>query len=157
MLTDLCLSHTTSLPIIDYFIRYKYSNFTLRVTQFNFTLSDENRKYSHMIEYQVILRAVFWLTWKQCTKHVVSASGSGTEGGRNPCRTIGRLEKIKERIMISFTSSVRLHIYVPSHIYNWNIVECDVRQPHNSTDNHSQVLRARRMHLEHVEVICVRL
>ena len=35
-------------------IKIKYSKFTLRVTQFNFNISEENRKYSHMIEYQVI-------------------------------------------------------------------------------------------------------
>ena len=33
--------------------------FTLWVTQFNFALSDENRKYSHMIDYHVILRAIY--------------------------------------------------------------------------------------------------
>ena len=32
------------------------------------------------------------------------------------------------------TSSVRLHIYV-REIYDWNIVDCDVKQPIHLTDN----------------------
>ena len=40
-------------------LTYKYSKFTLRATQFNFTLLHENQKYSHMIENHMILRGVY--------------------------------------------------------------------------------------------------
>ena len=90
-----CLSHTTLLRIIDNFLRYQYSNFTLWVTQFNFALSDENRKYSHMIDYHVILRAIYWSKWQ----HVQTRGGHNSEQGkkRNETSVIGCEERKKNR------------------------------------------------------------
>ena len=63
--------------------------FTLWATQFSFTLSDENRKYSHMIDIHVILRAVRFnahacmcmnmstmsclFTWRKCARICIYA------------------------------------------------------------------------------------
>ena len=72
------------------------------MTQFNFILSDENGKYSHMIEKHVISRAVYRETRKQCVKHVVCAQG-GTNKGRVREQS-DRKNREKERNMLLFSS-----------------------------------------------------
>ena len=61
-----------------------------------------------------------------------------------PCRCFdGHVKESYEMSMagsptVGPTSSVRLHIYAPSHIYNWNIIDCDVKQLIYSTTSISR-------------------